>query len=106
MKLPDSSKIVGCDWNKGNAEKVSNRHSVHPAECEEVFFHDPILVIPDEMHSESEDRFHVLGRTATYRLLFLVFTIRRNKIRIISTRNMTRREQKAYESHLEEDSEI
>jgi hypothetical protein len=41
------------------------------------------------MHSLSENRYYALGRTNMNRLLFAVFTVRDDKIRIISARDMT-----------------
>ena len=99
MEFPDLTQITGFDWNKGNAKKIWNKHSVLASECEEVFFHDPLLLFPDSLHSEKEDRFFVFGRTAQYRLLFIVFTIRNDRVRVISARDMTKREKKEYEKH-------
>jgi uncharacterized DUF497 family protein len=46
----------------------------------------------DEKHSQKETRFFALGHTDSGRLLFVVFTIRNNLIRVISARNMNRKE--------------
>jgi uncharacterized DUF497 family protein len=54
------------------------------------------LVFPDEEHSEGEQRYYVLGRTDKGRRLFVVFTPRRDKIRVISAREMTKRERAFY----------
>jgi hypothetical protein len=106
VELPDLTGVEGFDWSKGNDSKIWNKHRVHAAECEEVFFHTPLVVHPDELHSDYEPRFYALGRTARFRLLFLVFTVRKKQIRVISARDMTRREKAAYESIAQEDSEI
>lgn len=42
-------------------------------------------------------RYYALGHTDLGRLLFVVYTLRGEKIRVISARDMTRREQKEYE---------
>ena len=47
-------------------------------------------------HSQ-EKRYHVLGRSDAGRILFLVFTIRSNKIRIISARDQSKKERQIYE---------
>jgi uncharacterized DUF497 family protein len=60
-------------------------------------FNRPFIVNKDKLHSKSEDRYFALGRTDTERLLFIVFTLRGNKIRIISARDMNRKERKIYE---------
>lgn len=104
MAGTDFSRYVGFQWDKGNTEKIWREHKVSPFECEQIFFNHPLLVAPDEDHSHSEARFYVLGRTDSDRLLFLVFTVRRNLIRVISARDMSRAEREVYQSHEEEDS--
>jgi uncharacterized protein len=83
------------DWDTANIEKLWRRHRVAPAECEEVFFDDGMLVSYDE-ESYEEDRYRALGRTAQGRHLFIVFTVRGQRIRPLSARDMTRHEQTAY----------
>jgi len=70
---------------------------VRPGECEQVFFNRPLLVVPDEAHSNTEPRFYVLGQTDAARQLFMVFTIRGALIRVISARDMSRKDRKVYE---------
>jgi uncharacterized protein len=90
-------KLIGFDWDKGNLEKNWIAHQVNSSECEEVFFNLPLLVEPDESHSIIEPRYYVLGKTNQDRYLFVAFTIRNNKIRVISVRDMSRKERKTYE---------
>lgn len=52
-------------------------------------------------HSSHEKRYYALGHTGMKRLLFVVFTIRNNHIRVISARDMNRKEKKEYRSHEE-----
>jgi len=66
-------------------------------ECEQIFFNKPLIVKRDKEHSEIENRYYVLGRTNMNRLLFAVFTIRNEKIRIISARDMTVSEVERYQ---------
>lgn len=98
------------DWDGGNAEKNWLRHRVSQAECEQVFFNRPLVVVEDVQHSGSEDRFLALGQTDADRLLFVAYALRGDKVRVISARDMTRREQKEYEDartqELEADSEV
>jgi hypothetical protein len=68
-----------------------------PRECEQVFFNRPLVVAEDIQHSESEDRFFALGQSDSGRLLFVAYVLRGDKLRVISARDMTRREQKEYE---------
>jgi hypothetical protein len=90
------------EWDEGNIKKNWERHRVSHIECEEIFFNRPIILRKDEPHSASEDRYFVLGKTDAGRLLFIVFTLRSNKIRIISARDMNRKEKKIYEETQED----
>lgn len=86
----------GFQWDKGNSEKNWLRHQVTKNECEQVFFNKPVIVADDEKYSNLEKRWYVLGRTDSMKLLFVVFTIRENLIRVISGRNMNKKERKIY----------
>lgn len=92
-------KCVGFEWDAHNTEKNWKKHRVTPSECEELFFNRPLVVADDARHSEKERRFYGLGHTDGSRMLFVVFTLRREKIRVISARDMNRKERKVYESH-------
>ena len=86
---------TGFDWNADNRGKNA-KHRVSDDECEEVFFNLPLLLGPDEAHSKQEDRYYVLGQTNVGRRLFIAFTMRGTQIRVISARDMTRKERRAY----------
>ena len=91
--------VVGFDWDEGNARK-NEKHGVTQAESEEIFLHRPLVLAPDVAHSSaSEPRFHALGVTRAGRRLHLTFTLRRNGslIRVISVRDMHRKERVIYE---------
>ena len=90
------SKIIGFDWDRGNILKNWDKHKVEYKECEEIFFNKPLIIANDKAHSNIENRYHALGRTNYDRLLFLSFVIRKNKIRVISARNMSKKERKIY----------
>lgn len=89
--------IIGFEWDDGNQKKNWLKHKVAWLECEQVFFNEPLFVVPDVDHSSCESRFWALGRTDGDRLLFLSFTVRKGLIRIISARPMSRLEKKIYE---------
>ena len=92
--------LAGCtgfDWDDGNLEKNWGRHRVPFWEAEEVFFHEPLVVSPDRRHSATERRYLALGQADSGRRLFISFTVRGTLIRIISARDMTRKELRAYE---------
>ena len=93
----DFDSLVGFDWDEGNKQKNWEKHEVDYTECEEVFFNKPLLIDHDTNHSFQEQRYYVLGRTDIERTLFLVFTARNNKIRVISARDQSKKERKIYE---------
>ncbi len=92
------TKITGFDWDEGNTRK-NEKHGVSMAEAEQVFFNAPLLLLEDLKHSGREPRFHALGQTDDRRLLHITFTLRHagEKIRVISARNMHRKERVSYE---------
>ncbi|MFA5995633.1 MAG: BrnT family toxin [Patescibacteria group bacterium] len=79
-------------WDSGNNTKNEERHCVLQQECEEVFFDLDKKILKDVLHSEHEDRYILLGHTKNHRPLFIVFTIRQQKIRIISARDLNKKE--------------
>lgn len=87
-------ECTGFDWDEGNKEKNWISHQVTFTETEEIFFNQPLVVADDTPHSTEEDRFYALGQTTAGRLLFVVFTLRDNLIRVISARDMSRKERK------------
>ena len=87
----------GFVWDAGNTTKNWDLHQVTQAECEQAFFNRPILVTVDEGHSAEERRYAALGQTEAGRRLSIVFTIRETLVRVISARNMSRRERRFYE---------
>lgn len=93
----DFDHLTGFDWDEGYRQKNWNRHQVSTSECEEVFFNLPLLLQDDPGHSQNEPRCYVLGQTNSARLLFIAFTVRKDKIRVISARDMSRKEREVYE---------
>jgi uncharacterized DUF497 family protein len=93
------SEIVGFDWDSGNSRKSAKKHDVSQFEAEQMFFNVPLLFLPDSKHSQKEARYHALGRTDTARQLHVTFTLRSGGtlIRVISARDMLRKERTIYE---------
>ena len=90
-------EFKGFDWDEGNADKNWESHKVSPREAEQVFFNRPLIVADDVKHSGTERRYFVLGQTDDNRPLFVAFTLRGDLIRVISARDMSRRERKVYQ---------
>jgi uncharacterized DUF497 family protein len=95
----DFKQIADFNWDDGNGRKSTEKHDVSQSEAESVFFNDPLIIAEDARHSETEQRFDALGQTNQHRLLHITFTLRQNGtlVRVISARDMNRRERKIYE---------
>jgi uncharacterized DUF497 family protein len=93
----DLDRLTGFDWDEGNREKNWQKHQVATGECEEVFFNQPLLLREDLMHSTTESRSLVLGQTNAGRYLFIAFTVRHDTIRVMSARDMNKKERDRYE---------
>jgi uncharacterized protein len=94
MKLPVPLMF---DWNKGNFDKNWLKHKVSSKEAEEIFFNRPLKIFEDKKHSQKEERLLAYGITNRKRHLMIVFTLREEKIRIISARNQNKKERRVYE---------
>lgn len=81
-------------WDEGNLEHIK-KHNVEYNECEEMFFDLPVYFY-DEKHSLDEERYLAYGITGKERKLTLVFTIRENKVRVISARDQHKKERITY----------
>ena len=91
------SKLLEFQWDKGNINKNLEKHGVTNGEIEQVFFDSSKKEFTDVVHSGEELRCRVVGKTKSGRLLFVVYTLRGSKIRIISARDTNRREVLLYE---------
>ena len=93
----DIEAIVGFDWDDGNIHKNENKHGLKWATIEEVFFNEPLLIVEDFKHSLDECRCVALGKNDFDDLVTVVFTVRKNHIRVISARTMSKKERIIYE---------
>jgi len=82
---------------KASINKNWKKHEVSAKECEEVFFNEPSILFEDKEHSKKEKRYGIFGITSLKRKLTIIFTIRNEQVRIISARNMSKKERKTYE---------
>lgn len=92
----DFNKLREFDWDEGNINKNKEKHKVEYRECEEIFSNKPLVFIEDKQHSQSENRWGALGKTNKGRQLAVYFTIRNDKIRIISARDQGKKDRLAY----------
>jgi uncharacterized DUF497 family protein len=99
-------ELEGFDWDEANLAKNWEKHHVTPWECEQTFFNLPLVVAEDSAHSLTEARYYVLGQTDGGRKLFLVFTIRSKKVRVISARDMSVKERRMYDAQAESKTDV
>ncbi len=85
------------EWDKDKARTNHRKHGVSFLDACEVFGDELSLTLPDPDHSIDEDRYLIFGRSIAARHLVVDYTERYGRIRIISAREMTPRERKAYE---------
>lgn len=85
------------EWDDNKAETNSSKHGVSFEEAKTVF--DDLLYVDfyDPDHSEDEERYLIVGHSNRGRLLIVSYTERGDLIRLISAREVTRSERKAYE---------
>ena len=85
------------EWDLKKDSANLRKHGIEFVEASTVFG-DPLSVtISDPDHTTDEDRFIIIGMSASQRLLVVVHTIREERIRLISCRNATKHEKHAYE---------
>jgi uncharacterized DUF497 family protein len=106
MSIDLLDNCEGFDWDEGNVSKNWEKHKVTSIECEQVFFNKLFVVGDDPKHSKREKRWYLLGQTDQGRYLFIVFTIRGTLVRVISARDMNKKERKQYNEQIKKDSEI
>lgn len=94
MRLIEDAVEFG--WDKGNISK-NKKHKVDDSECEEVFFDKQKVICKDPRHSLGEKRHILIGKTKKNRVLFIVFTKREKRIRVISARDINKKEKYLYE---------
>ena len=95
----DFNKLGGFQWDEGNKNKNLIKHQVENWECEQVFFNEPLVVLDDPKHSLAEKRWAAFGMTDTGRYLVIIFTKRDKLLRVISARDMNRKESRFYEKN-------
>jgi uncharacterized protein len=85
-------KPIAFEWDEANQNKIWEKHKVSTSEVEEVFFYQKKKIATDFFHSKTEDRYILVGKTKRERAIFIVFTQRKNMIRVISARDLNKKE--------------
>ncbi|MFY7994337.1 MAG: BrnT family toxin [Bacteriovoracaceae bacterium] len=92
------SREFDFEWDEGNKFKSIIKHDVSNENSEEVFFDEDILILGQQVSPVSlEERFGIIGKTMDEKILFVNFTFRNLKIRIISSRLASNKERGIYE---------
>ena len=91
-------KDICFEWNEAKSKANIRKHGISFEEAKSVFFDEYALLIADPDHSETEDRFVLLGLSARLRLLLVChcFEVDDNLIRVISCRKANRKEMSLY----------
>ena len=97
MDIVDLSRPLEFEWDEANKNKIWLKHKVSTGECEEAFSTEYLFKQPDELHSHKESRHILISKTKKARFLFIVYTLRKNKVRVVSARGMHKKEQDFYE---------
>ena len=89
---------ISFSWDDRNNKANQAKHRVSFEEAQSVFFDENAIEYYDPDHSESEDRFLMLGHSYRVRILVVSYTLRKDgiEIRIISAKKATKKEQEAY----------
>lgn len=92
MKNPNLQDLDGFEWDEANQDKIKKRISLKLVEA--AFLGEP-LIMYDAQHSHIEPRWFLINRVGD-RYVVVIFTVRKNKVRVISARHMHKREIKKY----------
>lgn len=94
--MVDLNKLAGFEWDKGNIDKNYIKHGITPNEAEEAFLDKELLLLEDIKHSLKEKRLILIGKNLKEAILCVSFTVRENKVRIISARKANVKERRRY----------
>jgi uncharacterized DUF497 family protein len=86
-------------YTKTNYIKNEKKHGLKCKTIEEVFFNEPLLIVEDFSHSYDECRCVAFGRDNKNNKIMVVFIVRDNQVRVISAREMSKKEKKFYETN-------
>ena len=104
--MVDLKKITGFEWDQGNIDKSYLKHGITTKDAEEVFLDKGIQIKRDFKHHETEERFIAIGKNLKAKVLFVIFTMRYSKIRIISARTANKKERRMYEEKTKTNTKI
>lgn len=94
-----SIKNTEFEWDDEKAASNLKKHDISFEEGATIFNDPNIATISDPDHSENEERFVSIGMSVIVRLLTVIHTFRKTRIRLISARKATKAEKKKYENN-------
>ncbi len=97
MDISYTLQGIHFEWDEAKAVSNSQKHKISFEMSCEIFF-DPFLQSKDAEFIDNEWREVVIGATEKLRLLYVPYILRDDKIRIISVRNVTKKERNDYEN--------
>jgi len=87
------------DWDQWNIQKNEIKHGISRLEAESIFYDAKITIFEDVLHSNDKERRWIgYGVSMNKKVLMCAFTIRNNKVRIISCRAASKKEKGIYET--------
>ena len=90
--------LLNFDWDQWNIQKNESKHGISRLEAESVFFDRNLVIFKDEIHStDKEKRWIAYGMSMNSKILMCAFTIRKERVRIISCRVSSKKERSIYE---------
>ena len=92
--------MIEFEWDPSKAEENLRRHRVDFRDAATIFRDLLGITVFDPCHSKEEDRYITIGKSLAGRLLIVAHTDRGDRIRIISSRELTSSERKAYENEI------
>ena len=85
------------EWDEKKAAANLSKHGISFEEAKTIF-DDPLYVdFYDPNHSDDEHRYIIIGKSQQRRLLMVSYTERGERIRLISSRELTAAERKDFE---------
>ncbi len=106
MSYLQEQSLEGFEWDEGNTHKSWLKHGISNAEAEQVFSNNPYYIYPDQIHSAGEERSIIIGKTDAGRMVFISFTVRTSKVRIISSRWMGTEEMEKFNEAIQANTKI
>ena len=103
MQVISLPQPIEFEWDEGNQNKIIKKHGIIKTEAEQAFFNRRVYWF-DEGHSGAEERYNLLGITDLDKILFITFTLRKNKVRVISARPADKKERELHAKEAQKNS--